>query len=124
MGGQEPSLNARFSRNAKQEQRYLIPKMCRVMHGGKVYNQSLQSCREPETFKRVPHCTETSGRINLMRNLKKCFRRELKKGGFTIEKVCQYQSIAKTFKNVGNLKRYIEGNGNSRKCTGYNLDGT
>ena len=98
--------------------------MCRVVHGGGVYKQHLQSCREPATFKRIKNCTTTSGRLNLIGMLKKCFRKELKKGGFTIEKVCQYQSIAKTFKNVGNLKRYIQGNATTRKCLNHKPDGS
>lgn len=96
---------------------------CKVTIDGKGYRQNLHTCVAPRTDENIQGCTQTRGKLDLINLLKKCFRKELKKGGFTIEKVCTYQSVAKTFKNVGNLKRYIASNAIGKSCVKHDAVG-
>lgn len=82
------------------------------------YKQTLKSCYQPDGTK-LNNCTAKSDTMNLVDKLKGCFRKELKKGGFTIEKVCLYQSVSKTFKNVADIEAYMEENLNKKKCLKY-----
>ena len=45
------------------------------------------------------------GDHNLVDKLKNCFRSELKKGGFTIQKVCEYHAISKGFQSISELMK-------------------
>jgi len=59
--------------------------------------------------------------LNLIDKLKACFRKELKKGGFTIEKVCLYQAVSKTFKSIADIESYITKTVNQKKCLKYSI---
>jgi hypothetical protein len=96
---------------------------CKVVDGPGGYLQELHHCTAPSTMEKIPGCKKGRGKLDLINLLKKCFRKELKKGGFTIEKVCTYQSVAKTFKNVGNLKAYIASNAIGKACIKHDADG-
>jgi hypothetical protein len=85
----------------------------RPLSGG--YPQKLESCTDPKG-KQIKNCTVTNPDLNLVDSLKGCFRKELKKGGFTIEKVCLYQSVSKTFKTVQDISSYLEKGVQQRKC--------
>jgi len=86
------------------------------------YKQTLDTCWAPDGTK-IPNCTEKSQTRDLVDKLKGCFRKELKKGGFTIEKVCLYQSVSKTFKKISDIEEFMKTNINQKKCVKYKPSG-
>lgn len=86
------------------------------------FKQKLESCFAPDGTM-ISNCTEVSYKLSLIDRIKACFRRELKKGGFTIEKVCLYQSVSKSFKNISDIESYIAKSITNKKCIKFSPTG-
>lgn len=87
------------------------------------FKQKLETCFTPDGTM-IEGCTEVSYKLSLIDRIKACFRKELKKGGFTIEKVCLYQSVSKSFKNIADIEAYVAKSITNKKCIKWSANGT
>jgi len=96
---------------------------CRPEPSPNGFHQELNSCYAQNGSFLIPNCTHVNLKLSLIDKLKACFRRELKKGGFTIEKVCLYQSVSRSFKTISEIESFVTNSINHKKCIKYDALG-